>query len=154
MLLLCSLIFLPRQLRSVIHLPDSKEFDVCFYSVKESEQFWEKIGEKALVEQVWVGFVTIPLFKPAVKTVTVFFHTDVVREEDGVSCSGHGEEPDPWIRHTKDSQPLPLDSPVHSLQPATAYRQDSSSSSLFCLNATKSLPLDSQPIRCIPIPHA
>ncbi|CAM2115048.1 unnamed protein product [Caretta caretta] len=28
-----------------------------------------------------------------------------------------GEEPVPWIRYTKDSQPLPLDSPVHSLQP-------------------------------------
>ncbi|CAM2119283.1 unnamed protein product [Caretta caretta] len=31
--------------------------------------------------------------------------------------AGHGEEPVPWIRYTKDSQPLPLDSPVHSLQP-------------------------------------
>ncbi|CAM2095678.1 unnamed protein product [Caretta caretta] len=30
---------------------------------------------------------------------------------------GHGEEPVPWIRYTKDSQPLRLDSPVHSLQP-------------------------------------
>ncbi|CAM2100120.1 unnamed protein product, partial [Caretta caretta] len=35
----------------------------------------------------------------------------------GGAAAGHGEEPDPWIRHTKDSQPLPLDSPVHSLQP-------------------------------------
>ncbi|CAM4446514.1 unnamed protein product [Lepidochelys kempii] len=28
-----------------------------------------------------------------------------------------GEELVPWIRYTKDSQPLPLDTPVHSLQP-------------------------------------
>ncbi|CAM2115901.1 unnamed protein product [Caretta caretta] len=36
----------------------------------------------------------------------------------GGAAAGHGEEPVPWIRYTKDSQPLPLDSPVHSLQPA------------------------------------
>ncbi|CAM2101128.1 unnamed protein product [Caretta caretta] len=35
--------------------------------------------------------------------------------------AGHGEEPDPWIRYTKDSQPLPLDSPIHSLQPAQVW---------------------------------
>ncbi|XP_074975572.1 uncharacterized protein LOC142069099 [Caretta caretta] len=35
----------------------------------------------------------------------------------GGVVAGDGEEPVPWIRYTKDSQPLPLDSPVHSLQP-------------------------------------
>ncbi|XP_053881272.1 uncharacterized protein LOC128835709 [Malaclemys terrapin pileata] len=30
---------------------------------------------------------------------------------------GNGEESVPWIRYTKDLQPLPLDAPVHSLQP-------------------------------------
>ncbi|CAM4690774.1 unnamed protein product [Lepidochelys olivacea] len=81
-LLLCSLGFIPRQLGSVVHLPDSREFDVSFHSVKESEQFLEKLGEKAPIEQVWVGLVAIPFFKPVVKTVTIFFHTAVVWEED------------------------------------------------------------------------
>ncbi|CAM4655585.1 unnamed protein product [Lepidochelys kempii] len=35
----------------------------------------------------------------------------------GGAAAGNGEEPVPWIRYTKDSQPLPLDSPIHSLQP-------------------------------------
>ncbi|CAM2106824.1 unnamed protein product [Caretta caretta] len=41
----------------------------------------------------------------------------------GGAAAGHGEEPDPWIRYTKDSQPLPLDSPVHSLQPVKHFDQ-------------------------------
>ncbi|CAM5134066.1 unnamed protein product [Eretmochelys imbricata] len=35
----------------------------------------------------------------------------------GEAAADDGEEPVPWIRYTKDSQPLPLDSPIHSLQP-------------------------------------
>ncbi|CAM2096192.1 unnamed protein product [Caretta caretta] len=38
-----------------------------------------------------------------------------------IDIVGHGEEPVPWIRYTKDSQPVPLDSPVHSLQPVSLY---------------------------------
>ncbi|CAM5139693.1 unnamed protein product [Eretmochelys imbricata] len=35
----------------------------------------------------------------------------------GGAAAGHSEELVAWIRYTKDSQPLPLDTPVHSLQP-------------------------------------
>ncbi|CAM2120211.1 unnamed protein product [Caretta caretta] len=42
----------------------------------------------------------------------------IIGGRGGGAAAGHGEEPVPWIRYTKDSQPLPLDSPVHSLQPA------------------------------------
>ncbi|CAM2096617.1 unnamed protein product [Caretta caretta] len=47
----------------------------------------------------------------------VILKRDAEKESYGLLCMSHGEEPVPWIRHTKDSQPLPLDSPVHSLQP-------------------------------------
>ncbi|XP_077663195.1 uncharacterized protein LOC144258926 [Eretmochelys imbricata] len=43
-------------------------------------------------------------------------HNGATRPYSGEATAGDGEEPVPWKRYTKDFQPLPLDSPVHSLQ--------------------------------------